>query len=521
MNPLIIAAAVGAGAYYLYRKSRTAAVSIAAPLATSNPTVVLHPGNVYGGIFDQLSYAAPTPGAVEKYEDPLYECFGSRPEEVYGQPGPPLAYSSTSGPPTYRPYSIYSTSRADDFSIPNPLGYEYLGLVVNEANSRVSAMEAKIAAHAGDASTFVDQIAANSKTALIALAQQAMAAAKTPAQIATLAAAAKTTTTDVSQQINAIGLSLAQSDAASAAFSVSDLLAGPLLRAAVTASAQGIAAAATSAGAHPTGSKVFADSSYVAAAIPIIGPLAALTLKSIGNFLGARSDKNVEMCNSFVSDTLHKAYQDFVDAGLPFPLLADTVFDPTCNIPSYFAAEKWVESGSQRALVSLLQTQYTAWKAMPATALQSVIRWWYLTLVLMSDPRMQACFRAMGKDAEGGNIASDEQVMMVATPLAIAYGLDMKGFRRILWDKAQGWKSRADLLAGDGWSRNLYKAADCSGGPFAHACPPDELVGTEHYCTGAPRNAYLVQWVALCDAAFPLAAQYAAQRAARGITRGT
>lgn len=89
---------------------------------------------------------------------------------------------------------------------------------------------------------------------------------------------------------------------------------------------------------------------------------------------------------------------------------------------------------------------FLMWYNMGIANKTNVIKWWSSTMTIMADPVNFAVFNAMGRNR--GLFASDEQVLSVATPIALLNGYDPYEFAQLLWGYAEGW---ADPLGKPDW----------------------------------------------------------------------
>lgn len=91
---------------------------------------------------------------------------------------------------------------------------------------------------------------------------------------------------------------------------------------------------------------------------------------------------------------------------------------------------------------NLLEHWYWGFKRLSAFGYQSaIVRWWMLATTFMTDDRVLRVFHVLGTDPWGGMMASDEQVMLVAAPFAVANGLDVDEFAEKLWERSGGWST--------------------------------------------------------------------------------
>jgi hypothetical protein len=159
-------------------------------------------------------------------------------------------------------------------------------------------------------------------------------------------------------------------------------------------------------------------------------------------------------CERDINEHVKGPVEKLTRRQLPVPWHA---LDPKymkCWEPSRFGIEQTPELD----LVSAAVRAYTRFDKMrlgtetePGT--YSVRRWWMLALTLMADPRVGPVFSALGETPRlwvpnptggigvvpVGSWATDEQVMLVAAPIAVSYGLDVDALAEALWNTSRGW----------------------------------------------------------------------------------
>lgn len=74
----------------------------------------------------------------------------------------------------------------------------------------------------------------------------------------------------------------------------------------------------------------------------------------------------------------------------------------------------------------------------------SIKEWWATAVMFMSDPAVYDVFDALGRDVLDGSVASDEQVMLVAAPIAASRGLDVDTFAKKLHAVSKGWRGETE-----------------------------------------------------------------------------
>lgn len=181
----------------------------------------------------------------------------------------------------------------------------------------------------------------------------------------------------------------------------------------------------------------------LAAAIPVYGPFISLACNGIAGFLNDQSDKNNAACKKdqdiikdLIVDTLQKHK-------LPIPFHIREAFNQDCKSTKRLFS-KYATTDDLASTMRILRQNLFFFRELPSGLRESIKQWWALSLLYMGDPAVTEVFAALCNDCLGGCIASDEQVMLVAAPIAVANGLDIDDFARKLFYKSKGWKSAID-----------------------------------------------------------------------------
>jgi len=95
-------------------------------------------------------------------------------------------------------------------------------------------------------------------------------------------------------------------------------------------------------------------------------------------------------------------------------------------------------------IAGLLEEWTYEFDRLPIPLKASIKQWWAITTTLMSSDKILPVFNALGSDPWGGRLATDEQVMLVAAPIAVVNGLDVDSFARRLWDRSRGYAAIMD-----------------------------------------------------------------------------
>lgn len=94
--------------------------------------------------------------------------------------------------------------------------------------------------------------------------------------------------------------------------------------------------------------------------------------------------------------------------------------------------------------IQALEQWFWGFKRLNAFTYQSaVVKWWVMAQTFMTDDRVLRVFQSLTpyEDRHFGPLATDEQVMLVAAPFAVANGLDVDDFAVKLWNRCGGWST--------------------------------------------------------------------------------
>lgn len=444
--------------------------------AASGPKYIVTPGDV------PPDYKVSE--AVEKFSDPFYEGCTA------GGKGTPYVFNPT-----------VATGWGFD-----AIGYEYLASVPNNASARVAAMRAKIVANGSAPSHQVDTMVDVSLDGLrkfgldIARRYREAKAAADAGDASQIAAIAKEHGVPVEGFLSDYKtitdlVSLYSPDS-------KDFLPAlwrnfsPQMLAVARAVADKVKTLITGSGTEM--STALADSLAAASGVvPVAGQFVKIVIDLYSADMAARAKAAAEECQK--SNDITAAYvKKTVGLSLPVPLHLLEAFPNafSCDdAPSRFAAQSVLGAnlrnmvGEKIGMVNVNGVDWgRTWDAPPGLALpwgdQEIIGWWWgLASSMMSSPEVEPVFRAMNRDVNGGAFASDEQVMIVAAPVAVAYGLNVDVFARMLWNESPGWRSRPDLF-----EKFTYSTLD-----------------NPSICTTVAVNAMQIQWAVLARTAYDIA----------------
>jgi len=248
--------------------------------------------------------------------------------------------------------------------------------------------------------------------------------------------------------------------------------------------------------------------------IPAIGAFLGAAVSLIGAAESQADATYLEGCTSFMNDAISAPLNKLIREGYPYPWhVLDQSF--TCDQrEGYTSSSKYVQSTSLERAAHALRVSASRLEGIDPIASPSASgawlivtpmrRWWALAAQLMAYGDVAAIFAALGDDAGGGTVASDEQVLLVAAPIAASRGLPIWDFAQALYDTSLGWRdpSVAALLKPE---------------PY-NVCALDATTAPEGgclRCKTAPANAGTIQWGVLARDAFALA-----DKAARGEVPG-
>lgn len=194
-----------------------------------------------------------------------------------------------------------------------------------------------------------------------------------------------------------------------------------------------------------------------AAMVPLVGQVWALVKPILEGELERQKAGRDAQCKTML-DAIAAARDKTIQAGLFVPFHADAIYAKPCPEYGKVEAAAYRDPPEHTALLELYQRNYRYFFATErgpmntATGQDSgefglnnydrtmVARWWALAQTFMSHPEVYEVFRSLGWDSFGGVLASDEQVMMVAAPIAVSRGFPVDAFARALWKRSHGWR---------------------------------------------------------------------------------
>ena len=456
------------------------------------------------------------PVTSEKFADALYFCFG-RYQDAPTAETPAPTYLI--GPAPRSPGLNHALHRLFTMNDQQPdvlIGYEYLAHVPNNAHDRVAAIRAKVNAHKAGVdprSFLMEKMTISSREKLSAFADSFVNTYKNLAankdQAKEFAEAAGVPMEDVEREISSFMSSVASTDTLQLVDkAIKDY--GPIASTIVKGVSKVIEI--TSAGGSAEG-KVAASLDVLAMAalvIPVYGAIVSLVLSFVSGILKDAEAKKDESCNRAKSYSFSRL-NALLEKGVVVPWHYSTYFDQNiCASGGPGRGMLEAESLFQRLIdqgIGVDPNDGQLSSAVYDGEISSLYRattkkWWALAQLFMSEPRVFTVFNALGRDASGGGVASDEQVMLVAAPYAVANGFDVDEFAEELWKRSGGWRSAP------GTNRMLAKVRDDAGRFWRY--PGDQIWGVLE-----PDNSWLLQWGVLSVAAEEIVAEWLVCKADR------
>jgi hypothetical protein len=207
--------------------------------------------------------------------------------------------------------------------------------------------------------------------------------------------------------------------------------------------------------AYATGAQLVGEvfASAAASTVPVLGAITQVAAGFVAADIRAREAAAKERCEANRL-ALAKAQEAILKDLSPLPLHIES---EDCDEP-YWQAQH---------LSNLLR----GFRSLSIRDKGAIQEWWTLAQAMMSNPEVFAAFNRTGRGGvgwrgdgiplainsrtqpqkfnvhlDGRYLGSDEQVMMVAAPFAVANGYDVDRFARALWEKSQGWRG-ADPLS--------------------------------------------------------------------------
>lgn len=444
------------------------------PTTEEPKLIVFNPGALE--LLDSISVG--DPDAPEKFQDPLYSCWGTGPDR--GIEYRWLAwYPNEYGAPSNDPLKF-------------PIGYEYLSGVPNISRDRIRAIRKKIEEYKAefpvpDVTTIstsmqnpLEEIRYQSWKHLEDLASgivEKYGNAKDGAE--KIANAMPGFSWERAEQLATdLANTYAGADQITARYKVISTAAKNIAPVAIAIAGAiqqiytGLSSDLSAEEKANLGAHAIAD---VVALVPVYGTIISAAAKGVLSFWDkAIADEKAreEAEARFAGAKLADIFQLTTDKGVPFPLHASQWWSPHYDknhrievTPAFFVPEGFVGSPSQYDLWATLLWSFDVFSGtvksdpkfpettvvgtgLTAEQVDLVKRWWGTATTFMSDPQVYDVFRALGWDLLGGTVASDEQVMLVAAPIAVSHGFDVDKFAMALHASSKGWRAEVEEKGG-------------------------------------------------------------------------
>ncbi len=395
------------------------------------------------------------------------------------------------------------------FGVPEDLGLAYLKNVPATASARVAAMRARIGKTPPPMVSFpktdVGDIADASFQNLQKIGQRVLSVYEDASQYDVIASSFGIPVAEVKVQASQIAAASKGSQPEFIASAMKYAPAASVLGNAVFAYAKGGGVNR----AELAGALGMAVANAVGDVAPLVGTVVSMAASLYTASELARQKLVASVCVGFKDNYTAVALKTGQE-GFPVPLhLLSDVGAPCTDERSDYDKILFIES--------VMKGNHLTFRALSPTDKQSVLEWWGLSLTLMSHPDVYAVFDKLGHGRAyysagfappfgdgygrrgsalyGGLLASDEQVMMVAAPVAIANGYPVDYFAEALWKKSKGWRG-ADpssmVVLEKGLRFDFNSTGDVMDTVTYYACP------------GFVANAYWLQLAALSRDAFGL-----------------
>lgn len=186
-----------------------------------------------------------------------------------------------------------------------------------------------------------------------------------------------------------------------------------------------------------------------ASVVPIIGAGVSLLVQSYATSRQAAKDKAKAECDQHTAEIYDVISKTLFEV-FPFPVHAIKDLGGACGGLGYF-------------LESIIRGNLLAFRKLSVRDKAAVSQWWALAQSTMGNPEVFAVFDRLGhgkvgRDGNppfgngfgyvgsdvglyGGVLGSDEQVLLVAAPYAIANGYSVDYFAKALWAASGGWRT--------------------------------------------------------------------------------
>ncbi len=359
----------------------------------------------------------------------------------------------------------------DGSSLGSGTGVEYLFLVPNHSEARVQSMRARIERQSSYSLPKYAPITKGSEQALRGIAMDLVELYKNPESRLDLAKKLGVPVEKIIKDADYV-YKLSEVYAGNIVVFLTKIYEsiGPELVKFARKTAEAVAGSASS--------SALSGAGEVAGAIGSILPWVKLFIDQAVANEALGDEKWAASCREFMT-MITEAAQESANNKMP-PAWHILDLNLSCPHRPSFTAERWSPSRDQGNAATVSANNIKNLLAIPSIEAQAAVRkWWALASTLMATPGVGPVMSTMASDFWGGTLASDEQVMAVAAPIAVAYGLNIDEFAGKLWRESKGWKSKPE------WFSTYVD----------RVCGNTEIVG----------NAREIQWAVLSMDAFKLA----------------
>jgi len=247
-------------------------------------------------------------------------------------------------------------------------------------------------------------------------------------------------------------------------------------------------------------------------AAPIFLAMITFAIDSTLSYDHATDELFQKLCSDYINNMIVSPLQKTNATGFPYPWHA-LEFNLGCMgavgiSEGEFRADKWDATPSQGKAADAVGSNRNRWESVSdIELLANAIHWWTLAVQLMSLPEVKKVFTALGNDEDGGMWASDEQVMLVAAPIAAANNIPVDAFAEELWKRSAGWRDApsSSLVPEPGVAPFEYVCvAHCSKFDLYSSVWEPRSTGAPAPCATEAANAMQVQFGVLARDAFNL-----------------
>ena len=482
MNPLLLLLLVGGGGYVAYKTiiAPSGSEGASGPLILSGP--LLRDPNALKNALDMDRLYGRNPTA-EKFMDPIFR--------YWNDDSPPRPYTIGVSHPRFLGEALWRGSIDPDGDYRYPIGYEYLASVPLNAEARIAAMRAKVkSVPEAVGSPVRDSLIKRSKASLQAMADQmAIVYQKAASNGAKASEIAKTLGVDPNAVTAEAKDMLSTALASSQDYVIVEKAIksyGPIAQKAVKEISDFIQIGTSDMSAKEKAVNYIKLAADLSMAIPVYGWIVGSALSIVSGVFQGEIDASNEARARELS-----AFRDAVSA-----CMTKGVYMPwhATDVPASAGFGRFNPTFMLQATVEFIDQ-------LPSPLRTSCQRWWGTAVTYMAHPKVRDIMAAMCNDMAGGTIASDEQVLAVAAPIAISYGFDPYDLATELWKTSYGW-AKVDAVA--------HKAMSPLDQPWIGPNAPNSVQDELMMFNKLPRNAWLLQFAVLAEDCFAIAEKWKA-----------